>query len=222
MHCHPRRRLPLRRCNVSHAKILNLKAMVHAPDGAVIPATSVEPFLDMDRALVAANELHSQAQADAQALLKQARLEGFEQGCQEARAQMAQEIAQQQRRAHELYEKQTAMVQDLALAIVERLMPQLDAVALIQPMVTRAILAAQADQYLQVKVHPAQLDAAHAAIATLGNVHPAVGVYQVIADDTLDELSCVVETEVGAVRANFAQQIDAIRAALNAPDDDEL
>jgi len=148
---------------------------------------------------------------------EQARTLGYEQGLLDAREEMAQELARAHRKGHELFEQQTAMVLDLALAIVERLAPELDAGALVKPMVSRSILAAQANQYLQIKVHPSQLGPAKVAVEELGNVHPAVSSYQVIADESVDELACVVETEVGAVRSSLEQQIAAIRTALSAP-----
>ena len=211
---------------MTDARILNLKALAHAADGTVIPAANRAAFEQLDVLLGAANEVFAEAQVDATELRELARTEGYAQGLAQARSEMATELASAQRKGHDLYEKQTAMVQDLALAIVERLAPGLDAAALLQPMVSRSILAAQASQYLQVKVHPAQVEVAKAAIDELGNVHPAISAYKVIPDDTVDERACVVETEVGAVRSSLDQQLAAIRAALSAPletsEDNEL
>lgn len=206
---------------MSDAQIIDLKALARADDGSIIPAAQRARVEDMDQLLAAANDVFSEAQSDAAALRARAREEGFAEGQADANEKMTQALAEQHRRGHALFEKQSAMVQEMALAIVERLAPELDAAQFIRPMVTRAILAAQADQYLQVKVHPAQADVAREAIAELGNVHPAIESYQVIGDDSIAELSCVVETEVGAVRSSFEQQLGAIRAALFAPMHDD-
>ena len=202
---------------MGNATILHLKAVAHAEDGAVVRARERVALEDVERLLAAANEVLTEAQADAVALRETARKEGFEQGLAEAHAEMTEALTEQHRRGHALYEAQTADVQEMALAIVERLAPGLDAAEFVQPMVARAILAAQADQYLQVRVHPDQFGVAQAAIDELGHVHPAVAAYQVIADDTVEPLACVVQTEVGAVRASFAQQLESVRAALSAP-----
>jgi len=41
-----------------------------------------------------------------------------------------------------------------------------------------------------------------------------VGVIELVDDESLDPLSCVVVSEAGEVRAGVSQQIEAIRAAL--------
>lgn len=208
---------------MSRASIVHLKAVAHAADGAVIPASQTSALGEVDELLATANSVLADAQSDAAALRDAAHAQGYEQGQTQAREEMTKALAAQHRRGHALFEAQTAQVQEMALTIVERLAPELDAGHLVQPMVTRAILAAQADQYLQVRVHPSQLEVARSAIDELGHVHPAVSAYQVIADDTVDVLACVVQTEVGAVRSSVEQQIEAIRAALSAPmtSDDE-
>lgn len=202
---------------MSEARIVHLKAVAHAEDGAVIPARQRASLDAVEQLLAAANEVFTEAQADAAALRESAREEGYAVGQEAAQRELTEGLARQHRRGHALFEKQTAQVQEMALAIVERLAPDLDAADLIRPMVTRAILAAQASQYLQVKVHPDQADATRQAIDELGHVHPAIAAYQVIPDESIDTLSCVVETEVGAVRSSVEQQLAAIRAALSAP-----
>jgi flagellar biosynthesis/type III secretory pathway protein FliH len=204
------------------AQIIDLKTLSHSEDGSIVRAQHRADFDDMNELLSAANVVLSEARREAKTLREKARDEGFAEGRTQADETLTRELAEQHRRGHALFEKQNAMVQEMALAIVERLAPDLDAADLIRPMVTRAILAAQADQYLQVKVHPAQAQIAREAIDELGNVHPAVAAYQVISDENVDELSCIVETEVGAVRASLEQQLNAIRSALFAPlQDDE-
>ncbi|MFK7888043.1 MAG: FliH/SctL family protein [Gammaproteobacteria bacterium] len=202
---------------MADAQIIDMKALARADDGSIIPAQQREHFDNMDQLLATANTVFTEAQTDATTLRERAREEGYAEGKEQASEEMTAALADQHRRGHALFEKQSAMVQEMALAIVERLAPELDAAELVRPMVTRAILAAQADQYLQVKVHPSQAGVAREAIEQLGNVHPAVGSYQVISDENVDALSCVVETEVGAVRASLEQQLAAIRSALFAP-----
>lgn len=202
---------------MADAQIIDLKTLSHTEDGSIVRARQRADFDSMNELLAAANAVFSEAQTEAAALREKAREQGFAEGRAQADQELTRELAEQHRRGHALFEKQSAMVQEMALAIVERLAPELDAADLIRPMVTRAILAAQADQYLQVKVHPSQADVARDAIGELGNVHPAVTAYQVISDENVDELSCVVETEVGAVRASLEQQLNAIRSALFAP-----
>ena len=54
----------------------------------------------------------------------------------------------------------------------------------------------------------------NAGLGAVRQAHPAVGVIELVDDDSLDRLSCVVVSEAGEVRAGIAQQIEAIRTAL--------
>ena len=54
-----------------------------------------------------------------------------------------------------------------------------------------------------------------AELGLVRQAHPVVGVNELVDDESLDKLSCVVVSEVGEVRAGVAQQIEAIRIALS-------
>ena len=62
--------------------------------------------------------------------------------------------------------------------------------------------------------HPSVRDQVAANIGAVRQAHPAVGVIELMDDEGLDPLSCVVVSEAGEVRAGIAQQIEAIRTAL--------
>jgi flagellar biosynthesis/type III secretory pathway protein FliH len=55
-----------------------------------------------------------------------------------------------------------------------------------------------------------------AGLSAVRQAHPGVGVIELVDDESLDPLSCVVMSEAGEVRAGIAQQIEAIRQALAA------
>ena len=103
---------------------------------------------------------------------------------------------------------------DLACAIVARIAPSFDPSKVVPPLVAQAVEAAQAEQFLLIRVHPAVKDQVAANLGAVRQAHPAVGVIELVEDEGLDPLSCVVVSEAGEVRAGIAQQIDAIRAAL--------
>ena len=105
-------------------------------------------------------------------------------------------------------------VAELACAIVARIAPGFDPSEVMPPLVMRAVEAAQAEQFLLIRVHPAVRDKVQAGLGAVRQAHPAVGVIELVDDESLDALSCVVVSEAGEVRAGIAQQIEAIRAAL--------
>jgi len=78
----------------------------------------------------------------------------------------------------------------------------------------QAVEAAQAEQFLLIRVHPEVRASVEAGLGAVRQAHPAVGVIELVDDESLDPLSCVVVSEAGEVRAGVAQQIEAIRTAL--------
>src|SRR3546814_14543013 len=74
-------------------------------------------------------------------------------------------------------------------------------------------LAAQAEQFLMLRVHPSVREEVAAGLGAVRQAHPAVGVIELVEDVSLDPMSCVVVSEAGEVRAGVAQQIEAIRTA---------
>src|SRR3546814_13839835 len=77
-----------------------------------------------------------------------------------------------------------------------------------------AVEAAQAEQFLMLRVHPSVRGEVAAGLGAVRQAHPAVGVIELVEDVSLDPMSCVVVSEAGEVRAGVAQQIEAIRTAL--------
>src|SRR3546814_3243891 len=65
-----------------------------------------------------------------------------------------------------------------------------------------------------LRVHPSVREEVAAGLGAVRQAHPAVGVIELVEDDSLDPMSCVVVSEAGEVRAGVAQQIEAIRTAL--------
>ena len=86
--------------------------------------------------------------------------------------------------------------------------------SVVPPLVMQAVEAAQAEQFLLIRVHPDARAGVEAGLGAVRQAHPAVGVIELVDDESLDPLSCVVVSEAGEVRAGVAQQIEAIRAAL--------
>src|SRR3546814_20794864 len=78
----------------------------------------------------------------------------------------------------------------------------------------QAVEAAQAEQFLMLRVHPSVREEVAAGLGAVRQAHPAVGVIELVEDVSLDPMSCVVVSEAGEVRAGVAQQIEAIRTAL--------
>ena len=199
---------------MSGLRIVDLRAVANADEGVIVPAQSRHAFDDAQSLLSTANDICQQAEADALVAGDLARKEGFEAGVQDGQAEMARELARLHAHAHSALQGIEHSVSELAVSIVQRLAPHLDVADIVGPMVARAIAAAQAEQYLLVKVHPEAEVAAKRELERMARTHPSVSVTDVVADGTLDKLSCVIESEAGRVRGDWATQLQAIRQAL--------
>ena len=182
--------------------------------GSVVPAVAWARLDDIDSLLGSINGLYEQAATEIAQAREQGVASGFAEGIARAERQMAEQLAAlNERRARALGEA-TGRITDLACAIVARLAPGFDARTVVPPLVLQAVEAAQAEQFLLIRVHPTVREGVAAGLGAVRQAHPAVGVIELVDDVSLDPASCVVVSEAGEVRAGIAQQIDAIRTAL--------
>lgn len=196
------------------AVVFERKHFDRAVSATVVSAQEWEKLAELDRLLERVNQLYDKAGEELEQAKALARQAGFAEGVDRAQQQMAEQLAAlNERRARALSEA-SSRVADLACAIVARIAPSFDPSKVVPPLVAQAVEAAQAEQFLLIRVHPAVKDQVAANLGAVRQAHPAVGVIELVDDEGLDPLSCVVVSEAGEVRAGIAQQIDAIRAAL--------
>ncbi len=182
--------------------------------GNVVPARQWQRIEELDALLEQVNALYVEAGTEIAAAREQGYTDGFAEGLARVQQQMTEHLAAlNERRARVLAEASTR-VTELACAIVARIAPSFDASAVVPSLVMQAVEAAQAEQFLMIRVHPSVRDDVAAGLGAVRQAHPAVGVIELVEDVSLDPQSCVVVSEAGEVRAGVAQQIEAIRTAL--------
>src|SRR5690606_19061645 len=131
-----------------------------------------------------------------------------------AQQQMAEQLAALNERRARVLNDAHGRITDLACAIVARLAPGFDASTVAPSLVREAVEAAQAEQFLLIRVHPSVRESVNSGLAAARQADPAVVVFELVDDESLDPPSCVVVSEAGQVRAGIAQQVEAIRTAL--------
>ncbi|MBS7458778.1 FliH/SctL family protein [Coralloluteibacterium stylophorae] len=194
--------------------VLDTRAFTRAAAGSVLSAAEWTALADVDALLERINALHAGAEDEVAQARDAGYHAGFAEGLARAQQQMTQQLAGlNERRARTLAEAE-ARISELACAIVARIAPGLDAEALVPRLVREAVQSAQAEQFLLIRVHPQAREAVAATLGEVRQAHPAVGLIELVADESLEPQSCVVVSEAGEVRAGIAQQLDAIRVAL--------
>ncbi len=182
--------------------------------GNIVPPDAWEHLADVDAVVEQVNALHAQASEQIEQARAEAAAAGYAEGIARAQTQMTEQLAAlNERRARVLGDAQQRVI-DLACAIVARLAPGFDPAQVAPSLVMEAVEAAQAEQFLLIRVHPSVRESVTAGLGAVRQAHPAVGVIELVDDESLDPLSCVVVSEAGQVRAGIAQQIEAIRSAL--------
>lgn len=181
---------------------------------AVIPAEAWARLSEFDAMIERVNALYAEAETEIAQAHERAYAAGFAEGLSRAQRQMTQQLADLNERRARVLADAAARVSELACAIVARIAPDFDATSVVPPLVAQAVEAAQAEQFLLIRVHPSVRASVAAGLGAVRQAHPVVGVIELVDDESLDPRSCVVVSEAGEVRAGIAQQIEAIRVAL--------
>lgn len=214
MSAEPVRRSSTRTAASATVSVFEPRRFDRALAGNVVPARQWQRIEELDALLEQVNALYVEAGTEIAAAREQGYTDGFAEGLARVQQQMTEHLAAlNERRARVLAEASTR-VTELACAIVARIAPSFDASAVVPSLVMQAVEAAQAEQFLMIRVHPSVRDDVAAGLGAVRQAHPAVGVIELVEDVSLDPQSCVVVSEAGEVRAGVAQQIEAIRTAL--------
>ncbi|WP_024891892.1 FliH/SctL family protein [Luteimonas huabeiensis] len=180
----------------------------------VVPAQAWARLEELDALLERVNALYAEAGQEIARAREQGQAEGFAEGLARAQQQMTEKLAALNEQRARVLGDAAGRITELACAIVARIAPGFDAARVVPPLVMQAVEAAQAEQFLLIRVHPSVRESVAAGLGAVRQAHPAVGVIELVDDESLDPLSCVVVSEAGEVRAGVAQQIEAIRLAL--------
>ncbi|MCD9032382.1 hypothetical protein LDO32_11665 [Luteimonas sp. Y-2-2-4F] len=180
----------------------------------VVPAQAWARLQELDALLERVNAIHAEAGQEVARAREQGQAAGFAEGLARAQQQMTEKLAGLNEQRARVLGDAAGRITELACAIVARIAPGFDAARVVPPLVMQAVEAAQAEQFLLIRVHPSVRESVAAGLGAVRQAHPAVGVIELVDDESLDPLSCVVVSEAGEVRAGVAQQIEAIRVAL--------
>ncbi|MEF3082192.1 FliH/SctL family protein [Luteimonas sp. SMYT11W] len=180
----------------------------------IVRAAEWQSLAELDTLLARVNALYDEAQAEVQKAREQGYAEGFAEGLERVKQQMTEQLASLNERRARVLGDAVGRIGDLACAIVARIAPDFDASTVVPTLVMRAVESAQAEQFLMIRVHPDAREGVEQGLGAVRQAHPGVGVIELVDDESLDPLSCVVVSEAGEVRAGVSQQIEAIRTAL--------
>lgn len=177
-----------------------------------IPRRQVQPMRDGLALLRESDRRLATALTETEASRAKARLEGFAVGRAEGARLAADEAAGALACLAAEGERELAALRAdvgrLALEVVRRVAGDLDPAAFLPAMVERAVREVLPDQPLQVRIAPG---ATGAVETRLWAINAAI---EVVADDRLGPLDCVLETANGRVQAGLDAQLAALERAF--------
>lgn len=185
-----------------------------AVTGPVIKRAAWQSLERAEAALALIDEVRRKVEREAAALRETAMAEGRAEGRRTGLAEVAVELDRIHAANRALLAHEDGRVVELALAIVARIAPRLDANQLLPPLVDAAVAEIQAEQVLQIRVAPAVAPAVEADLDRLRADHPHIAAFQVVADEMLAPTDCVLQSESGRVEAGLHEQLAAIAATL--------
>jgi len=205
---------PNRRAAPRAAAVFERRQFQRGVSAPIVRAAEWQSLGELDTLLAKVNALYDEAEAEVQKAREQGYTDGFAEGLERVKQQMTEQLASLNERRARVLGDAVGRIGDLACAIVARIAPTFDASQVVPGLVMRAVESAQAEQFLMIRVHPDAREGVEQGLGAVRQAHPGVGVIELVDDESLDPLSCVVVSEAGEVRAGVSQQIEAIRTAL--------
>lgn len=194
--------------------LLDRERFLLALDGPIVKAADWQAASAANDLVAQAHGMLARVAAEAEQARQQGRAEGHAAGRAAALAGFADELRRIRQLKEDLGRRHEDAIIDLATAIVARIAPQLGADTVVPAIAAEAVRAAAGERYLTIRIAPAALPAVQEAAHGWRRVR-STGAIDIVADDTLAEFDCVIETEIGILRAGLNEQLAAIRQALH-------
>jgi type III secretion protein L len=198
------------------------------PRISLLPAGTADAFVDGSilspdelGALLGGQALLAGSRERAGQMVEQGRLEqqrqqqvGYREGLERAAAECSERLLEYERSHHEALAQRQQEVIDTTLLVLERIAPALAAGELVRALAQQAIQEARQARHLVIKVHPGALPAIESELEPWRRSCTWLESLRALADDTLAEDDCVLESPHGFVNAGWRTQLAAIRSLM--------
>jgi type III secretion protein L len=192
-------------------------AVIKAADyGVLTQAQSAKEAAQAQAARIveAANAELQKARADGEVLREQKRIEGQEQGRQEARAEVTETIS----KLNASMQAWIAEVEPTLIQLVSRCVKQVveatDRTALIAEAVDRGLAELSSANEIKIKLAPTQVDTVRPLLADISERNGLRASVRLESDPTLKDGDCIVESPMGVVDLRIDTQLRLIKNTL--------
>jgi type III secretion protein L len=185
-------------------------------DRAVLKAHEFAALADaaeLAQSLRAAAELKA---AEAQRTAEANRAQAYERGTNEAKAACAQWLTDTQVRAAGYLDELNACIPDVVSAVVRKIGLRYGSAETVADIAAEAMRELRNRKRLTVRVHPDNRDTVDARLHALKEQAGTPEFIDVQSDPDLDPFDCVLESDVGVVKAGLNLQLEAMQSAIRA------
>jgi type III secretion protein L len=180
--------------------------------GRRIPAADYGYSLRADQILKQAEALLAQAGADAIQIRTEAMQTGYREGYDKAFAELTVALVQARIEAEQALTSDLSHAVVLAERMLARLLPRLAREKIVPELLQGALSAIRDEQHITLSVHPDDLALARQAIKDWSESSPHRSELTVVADPSLEKLSCHIRSELGEIQTGIGQQLQDLKA----------
>jgi type III secretion protein L len=140
---------------------------------------------------------------------------GYQQGLADAAQAWTHQVIDAATTTHESLRRQSDRLAHIVTLALERIIEQEDRTRLFERALRHVSRIVAELPMASLRVHPDELAAAKAAVATLSATSGEAPLIEVVADATLTPGSCVFESDQGVIDAGLSAQLAALRRAMD-------
>lgn len=182
--------------------------------GKIIRGEDYWAYRTASEAIAAGRERRDTIIAAGVAAFESEQRRGYQAGLEAARLEQAGNMIEIISQTVDYFAKVEAQLVDLVLEAVRRIANDFDDREKVIKVVANSLAIVRNQRQVTVKVHPSQVPVVRDQLASLKQAFPVIDNLEIVADGTLAEDACTIESDIGRVEASMAGQIEALRASF--------
>lgn len=201
---------------VTTIALADSEPILTAVSGKRIPRRAWAEVSEANGLVEEAGRIVQSAKRQAELLQRRAYFDGRAAGMSHAQADAIKHVLEAQKQARELVAGSQARIVELAIAIVRRIIPKLDASELVATWAEEGLAAIQEERHICVRIGSSAEKSTRTMLDRWQLAHPEVETVDIVIDPQLDPLDCVIETELGRIEVGLPSRLETISTTLMA------
>ena len=181
----------------------------------IVRADEIQTVLDARQAIAAAETTAEEIRQAAEREREEERQRGYQDGMEEAKAEMATQILAVAREVDDYYASVESVMVDLVKDAVTRVIGTLDDEQQLFHVVRKALTMVRNQAKVILHVAPSQEEFVRDQLDKLLEGLPGIGFVDVVPDGRAKVGSCILKSDMGIIEASIESQLKALEASLD-------